>query len=167
MKTEELLETAWYRSPIGWLEIKGSDKGIRSVVYLEDQPEQETIPFCLADCLDQLKQYFNGERTAFSLKLDPAGTAFQLRVWELLLTIPYGCSITYLQLALLSGDAKAVRAVGHANGQNRLNIIIPCHRVIGANGKLTGYGGGLWRKAWLLKHETLGRLPGLFSENSL
>lgn len=163
MKNDPELDTACYLSPIGPLEIKGSDKGIRSILYLDEAPATKAVPESLTSCVQQLDEYFQGNRFRFTLHLDPHGTDFQLRVWEQLREIPFGTTISYLQLALRMGDARTVRAVGHANGQNRLNIVIPCHRVIGANGKLTGYGGGLWRKEWLLKHEIKGSLPGLFS----
>ncbi len=163
---ETKFSTYIYASPIGTLEINGSENGIRSIIYIETTETSDSIPDCLTDCVMQLEEYFNGNRTSFSLKLDPSGSEFQLRVWQQLVTIPFGDTISYLQLAVKTGDAKAVRAVGHANGQNRLNIIIPCHRVIGANGKLTGYGGGLWRKEWLLKHEIKDSMPGLFRTES-
>jgi len=106
----------------------------------------------------QLQAYFAGELTRFELNLDIRGTEFQRRVWSKLLTIPYGLTTTYGRLAEELGDPKAVRAVGLANGRNPISIIIPCHRVIGSNGSLIGYGGGLPRKQWLLAHER-GEVP--------
>jgi len=102
---------------------------------------------------EQLKEYFDGHRRAFDLKLHIRGTEFQELVWKELLKIPYGTTHTYKQQALALKMPGAIRAVGHANGMNRIAIVVPCHRVIGENGKMTGYGGGLWRKRWLLEHE--------------
>jgi methylated-DNA-[protein]-cysteine S-methyltransferase len=101
----------------------------------------------------QLDEYFSGRRTRFDLPLAPAGTPFQKRVWSALADIPYGRTISYIELARTVGDERAVRAVGGANGKNPLPIVLPCHRVIGANGSLAGFGGGIERKRWLLEHE--------------
>ena len=111
------------------------------------------MPPMLIQCVEQLIQYFNGERRIFELPINQTGTAFQMETWNLLMTIPYGKTISYLQLAIKTGDPKATRAVANANGKNNVAIIVPCHRVIGANKELVGYGGGLWRKKWLLEHE--------------
>jgi len=133
------------------------------VIFQENNPDAEQVPACLQDCVTQLNEYFAGERQHFTVKIDPAGTEFQLRVWQKLLQIPFGSTISYLQLARLTGNESNTRAVGNANGKNKINIIVPCHRVIGSNGKLTGYGGGLWRKEFLLKFEMGNAMPGLFS----
>jgi methylated-DNA-[protein]-cysteine S-methyltransferase len=101
----------------------------------------------------QLEEYFHGARQDFDLKLDLSGSPFQLKAWQQLLKIPYGTTVSYLELARRMGDEKALRAVGGANGHNPVSVIVPCHRVIGANGKLVGYRGGLKRKKWLLEHE--------------
>jgi methylated-DNA-[protein]-cysteine S-methyltransferase len=101
----------------------------------------------------QLEEYFEGRRTSFDLPLDLAGTGFQRAVWAELLRVPFGRTISYRDLSIRIGNVKAIRAVGHANGQNPLPILVPCHRVIGADGSLTGYGGGLWRKKILLSLE--------------
>ncbi len=146
-------QTTYYRSPIGMLEIIGSDDGISSIAFVEETAASATIPACLRDGVNQLDEYFNHERTEFSFKLDLCGTEFQKRVWHALLNIPFGKTISYRDVALALGDLKAIRAIGRANGQNPLAIVIPCHRVIGADGSLTGYGGGLWRKDWLLNFE--------------
>jgi methylated-DNA-[protein]-cysteine S-methyltransferase len=100
-----------------------------------------------------LEEYFKGTRREFDLKLRIEGTDFQRRVWDSLCGIPYGCTASYGEIAAIIGNPKASRAVGNANNRNRIPIIIPCHRVVGCNGKLTGYAGGLWRKEWLLSHE--------------
>lgn len=104
-------------------------------------------------CIEQLIQYFQGERRVFELPINQSGSAFQKEVWNELAIIPFGKTISYLELAIRTGDPKATRAVASANGKNNVAIIIPCHRVIGSNRALVGYGGGLWRKKWLLEHE--------------
>ncbi len=111
------------------------------------------MPPMLINCVEQLIQYFNGQRRVFELPLNQAGTPFQQEVWNLLVTIPFGKTISYLDLARKTGDSKATRAVANANGRNNIAIIVPCHRVIGSNKDLVGYAGGLWRKKWLLEHE--------------
>lgn len=115
---------------------------------------KEEIPPMLIQCVEQLIQYFNGQRRIFELPLNQPGTSFQQQTWNLLTAIPFGKTISYLQLAIKTGDPKATRAVANANGRNNIAIIVPCHRVIGSNRELTGYAGGLWRKKWLLDHET-------------
>lgn len=158
--------SAYYHSPVGWLEITGTNSGIRSMKYLETEPEnQGTEQKWLQECVRQLDEYFNGTRRIFNLPLELNGTPFQNQVWNELRRIPFGETISYRDLAGKLGNQGAVRAAGHANGQNPVNIIIPCHRVIGSNGQLTGYGGGLWRKEWLHKFEKSLSLPGLFQED--
>lgn len=112
-----------------------------------------TLPDCLLACHAQLKEYFEGRRKDFDLPLAPSGTPFRHKVWDILRGIPHGRTISYAALATRLGDAAAVRAVGKANGMNPIAIIIPCHRVIGKDGGLVGYAGGLERKRWLLEHE--------------
>ena len=107
----------------------------------------------LARTRDQLSEYFAGTRTSFDLALDPRGTPFELRVWQELRAIPYGATRSYSDIARRLGDPRSTRAVGAANGKNPIPIIVPCHRVIGAHGELTGFGGGIDRKRWLLEHE--------------
>jgi methylated-DNA-[protein]-cysteine S-methyltransferase len=157
------LETTYIKSPVGILEVSGSGKGIRSILFQDVEHEISGVPDCLRECVKQLQEYFSGERTNFELKLDPEGTDFQLNVWKQLQKIPFGKTISYLDLARMTGSETNTRAVGNANGKNKINIVVPCHRVIGTNGKLTGYGGGLWRKEILLKHEIGNTLPGLFA----
>jgi methylated-DNA-[protein]-cysteine S-methyltransferase len=147
-------QTAYYRTPVGTAKIVGSVNGISSITVIdEDHPDSEYIPEELRSCVIQLKEYFNRERTDFELKLDLKGTDFQKEVWNTLLKIPYGKTITYAQQSAEMGDIKKIRAVAAANGKNPVWIVIPCHRVIGSDGSLTGYAGGLWRKKWLLEHE--------------
>jgi methylated-DNA-[protein]-cysteine S-methyltransferase len=157
------LESTYVPSPVGILQITGSSSGIRSILFIDGSSELTEIPSCLQDCVTQLNQYFAGYRKQFDLVIDPVGTDFQLKVWEKLLTIPFGKTISYLDLARLTGSETNTRAVGNANGKNKINIVVPCHRVIGSDGKLTGYGGGLWRKEILLKLEIGNSMPGLFA----
>ena len=145
---------AYYDSEIGVIEITGTEEGIKALEFVESLPRgRKNIHPCLQECIKQLDEYFKGERKEFSLNLQPEGTDFQKKVWDRLLKIPFGNTVSYLDIARALGDEKSVRGVGMANGRNKISIIIPCHRVIGGNGQLIGYGGGLWRKDWLLKHE--------------
>ena len=144
----------YYKTPIGTARIVGDDDGVSSITVLDSEEESSTkIPECLKDCVNQLKEYFQGERTSFNLNLNPQGTSFQKEVWSALQQIPYGTTKSYLKMSKEMGNVKAIRAVASANGKNPLWIVIPCHRVIGNDGSLTGYAGGLWRKRWLLEHE--------------
>lgn len=143
-------------SPIGPLRLKGAANSLVAIYFGDASPNAKEIskkPPLLQEVQVQLKQYFSGERKTFDLPLAPAGTAFEKEVWQALRDIPFGQTITYLELAKKLGDPNKVRAVGRANGQNPLPVIIPCHRVIGSNNKLTGYSGGIERKRWLLQHE--------------
>lgn len=147
-------EKAYYQSATGLIEIVGTAAGLKSLNFVDEQTGADlTVPPGLQATVEQLDDYFHGRRQRFSLQLAPQGTPFQQRVWRELLTIPFGRTVAYLDIARAIGNEQAVRAVGAANGQNPISIIIPCHRVIGRNGQLTGYGGGLWRKEWLLNHE--------------
>ena len=157
------METCIITSPLGFTKIVGDEDGIASISILNSEEKIiDVIPIELEDCVRQLNEYFEGIRTQFDLQLNPEGTAFQKRVWKELQTIPYGKTISYLQLSQQLGDVKAIRAVANANGRNPLWIVIPCHRVIGSNGSLTGYAGGLHRKQWLLEHESPYKQQSLF-----
>jgi len=148
------IETIYYQSPVGLLEISANSEGITSLYFVDEKTKAVSKNNeLLKEAVIQLEEYFNGIRKEFGLKLNPHGTDFQKRVWNELLNVPFGKTNSYLDLSKKLGDAYAVRAVGNANGSNPISIIIPCHRIIGANGKLVGYGGGLWRKEWLLNHE--------------
>lgn len=148
------MEVCCIETPIGYAKIVGDRNGITSVSILDKSENvSEYIPEPLEDCVTQLKAYFNNQLRTFDLKLNPDGTLFQKKVWKHLSQIPYSKTISYLELTKQLGDAKAIRAVANANGKNPIWIIIPCHRVIGADGSLTGYAGGLHRKQWLLNHE--------------
>lgn len=145
--------TGYYSSPLGWLKIQSTDHGIVSVLFTEESERTGNEHQLVSACCQQLDQYFSGERKIFDLPLSQEGTVFQKKVWDLLYQIPYGRTISYMDLAKQYGDVKAIRAIASANGKNNLTIIVPCHRVIGSNRSLTGYAGGLWRKHWLLEHE--------------
>ena len=146
--------TAYYESEIGTLGIVGSRQGILSLNFVQGKkPFVKDCHPCLQACLSQLDGYFQGRRKSFSLPLLVQGTPFQERVWKALLDIPYGEVQSYGDIAKKIGHKNAFRAVGNANHRNRIAIIIPCHRVIGSDGSLTGYAGGIWRKEWLLEHE--------------
>lgn len=149
--------STYYHSPVGILKISGTAEFISEVTFHDTTQKQparpKDLPPLVIHCIEQLIQYFNGERRVFELPIHQEGTPFQLTTWNLLMSIPYGKTISYLELATRTGDPKATRAVANANGRNNVAIIVPCHRVIGANRELTGYGGGLWRKKWLLDHE--------------
>lgn len=157
------LQTTYYKTPIGTAKIVGDQDGIQSISVLDDEVEtSKNIPNCLQECVTQLDEYFKGEREEFNLKLNPQGTSFQQSVWKELLNISFGKSRTYLEQTKQLGDVKAIRAVASANGKNPIWIIIPCHRVIGSDGSLTGYAGGVWRKKWLLEHESGYKQQSLF-----
>ena len=156
-------QTTYYKTPIGTAKIVGDENGIQAVSVLEEDIEtSREIADCLQDCVAQLKDYFEGKRNNFDLKLNPQGTTFQKKVWDELLNIPYNKTRTYLEQSKALGDVKAIRAVASANGKNPIWIIIPCHRVIGSDGSLTGYAGKIWRKEWLLNHENPVKQQSLF-----
>ena len=148
--------TAYYSSPIGALQIQCDDAHIASILFMDAEPVLPMEPSghpLLQQATQQLDEYFNGQRKQFDLPLLQKGSPFQSKVWELLTAIPYGKTISYMDMAKQYGDVKAIRAVAAANGKNNIAIVVPCHRVIGSNASLTGYAGGLWRKKWLLQHE--------------
>ena len=150
-----------YHSPVGFINIKVSDGCINELIYIDDETSviPDKIKLSLSDtkilkkCISQFDEYFSGKRKIFDLPISQQGSEFQQKVWKELLNVPFGKTISYLQLAQKLGDLKAIRAAASANGRNKLNIIVPCHRVIGSDGSLTGYGGGLPKKKWLLEHE--------------
>ncbi len=148
----------YYSSPVGDLLIESEEERITAVHFLKEARHEENVTPAVAQCITELDEYFLKGRKFFSVELDPRGSDFQKKVWMELLNIGYGGTCSYESLAIRVGDINAVRAVGLANGQNPIAIIIPCHRVIGKNGDLVGYGGGLDNKVWLLQHE------GAFSE---
>lgn len=145
------------KSPIGIIEINATSEALLSVKYIFDKKDfsgENKSSNLVADAVMQLNEYFNGKRMQFELPLATnIGTDFQIKVWQKLQKIPYGKTSSYLNLAIEMGSEKTIRAVAGANGKNPWAIIVPCHRVIGSDGKLVGYAGGLWRKKWLLEHE--------------
>ena len=147
------MKKARIRTPIGIAELCGDENGLTSVKVLEEGVVSSEIPEELKVAVQQFRAYFQGELKKFDLKLNPSGTDFQKKVWEKLLEIPYGATTSYLKLSRDLGDEKAIRAVASANARNPLWIVVPCHRVIGSDGSLTGYAGGLHRKQWLLELE--------------
>lgn len=150
-------------SPLGFTQITGDANGISTITVLNSNEKiTDIIPETLQDCVYQLYEYFEGNRKEFNLTLNPEGTSFQKSVWDALSKIPYGKTASYLELSKQLGDVKAIRAVANANGKNPLWIVIPCHRVIGSDGSLTGYAGGLHRKKWLLEHESPYKQQSLF-----
>ncbi len=146
--------TVYYKSPIGWIGISGTKEGIEKVRFVpRKRNDTKDPPICLQLCRKQLEEYFEAGGTTFAVPLSMEGTAFQKAVWRALLEIPYGKVMTYGELARAVGRPNAARAVGQANNANPVPILVPCHRVLGARGRLVGYGSGLWRKEWLLRHE--------------
>jgi len=157
------METCIIKTPLGYTKITGDANGIASVTVLDSEEKAtDIIPIHLEDCAYQLQEYFQGTRKHFDLKLNPEGTRFQKQIWQMLEQIPYGKRVSYLDLAKQLGDVKTIRAVANANAKNPLWIIVPCHRVIGTDGSLTGYAGGLHRKQWLLNHESPFKQQSLF-----
>jgi methylated-DNA-[protein]-cysteine S-methyltransferase len=153
---------AFVETPIGIAKIAGDEKGISIISVSDEGNISSSIPVVLQEAVTQLNEYFEGKRTDFTFKLNPSGTDFQQKVWKGLLEIPFGKTNSYLELSKKLGDVKAIRAVASANGKNPLWIVFPCHRVIGTDGSLTGYAGGLWRKKWLLEHENPTTQQSLF-----
>lgn len=164
-----------YLSPLGEILIEGTDEAVHSILFTDTaipegwpttnpfpaagMPDTQSdavnsdLPSALLKCRLQLIEYFLGQRRTFDFPYAFGGTLFQRAVWNELAAVPYGASRSYKDLAAAVGSERAVRAVGSANGRNKLSIVLPCHRIIGSGGKLTGYAGGLWRKEWLLRHE--------------
>ena len=143
----------YYDSPIGLVEIGGTPDGITSLFFVEERRSGVATNEMCEQAVKQISEYFTGSRQEFDLPILLSGTEFQRQVWQELRSIPFGQTVSYGDLARAIGKPSAVRAVGAANGDNPVSIIVPCHRVIGSDGGLTGYGGGLERKRWLLKHE--------------
>lgn len=147
--------TTFYSSPIGLMEISSTDKAVVAVSFVEtkEKASTESIPDCLKACVEQLDEYFRGARKAFTVPLLLEGTSFQQQVWSELENIPFGKTTSYLALARKLNNPNAMRAIGNTNSKNKICILLPCHRVIGHDGSMVGYAGGLWRKKWLLAHE--------------
>ena len=152
--------TSYLSSPLGDLEVSATEEYISSIHFVESikrpsprKPSTEYVPDSIHELTFQLEEYFSGKRKTFDIAFKQEGTAFQQLVWKELENIPFGKTISYLELSRRIGNEKAIRAVGTTNGLNQMSLIVPCHRVIGSNGSLVGYGGDLWRKKWLLAHE--------------
>ena len=147
------METTYFSSPIGVVKIVGDFDGVIEISVLDVKIDFTEIPDSLSKSVNQLREYFDGKRETFDFKTNQKGTLFQQKVWNELCNISFGKTISYLELAKRLGDPKVIRAAAAANGKNKLWIVVPCHRVIGSDGSLTGYAGGLGRKKWLLEHE--------------
>ncbi|UHG89334.1 methylated-DNA--[protein]-cysteine S-methyltransferase [Spirosoma oryzicola] len=150
------MTTIIFESPLGLVQVTGDEAGVSAISCVNvsvDEPVSAFIPEPVSQAVQQLADYFAGTRKTFDFLINPAGTTFQQTVWKALLNVPFGTTLSYLALTRRIGDEKAIRAVAAANGKNPLWIVVPCHRIIGSNGSLTGYAGGLWRKKWLLEHE--------------
>ncbi|GAB3545623.1 methylated-DNA--[protein]-cysteine S-methyltransferase [Spirosoma fluminis] len=149
--------TSYFESPLGWVRITGDRKGVSSIsckdVVADALDSESAVAAPVQQAVTQLQEYFAGTRQTFEFLMNPVGTSFQQSVWRALRNVPFGTTLSYLALTRQIGDEKAIRAVAAANGKNPLWIVVPCHRIIGSDGSLTGYAGGLWRKQWLLEHE--------------
>ena len=157
------MKIAFVKTPIGLAEIQGDENGVSNIHLKNEEIRRVSkVPQELEEAVRQIQEYFEGNRTQFTFLLNPSGTKFQKKVWQELLKIPFGKTSSYMELSKRLGDVKAIRAVASANGKNPLWIVIPCHRVIGTDGSLTGYAGGLWRKKWLLEHENPVKQETLF-----
>jgi methylated-DNA-[protein]-cysteine S-methyltransferase len=144
---------AYYKSKIGYIKILGTKSKILSINFVRIKKGKNSDIRILKQCVKQLDEYFRGHRRKFSVDIVLNGTHFQKSVWRQLQKIPYGHTVLYKDIARTIKNKDGVRAVGNANHKNKLAIVIPCHRVIGSDGSLVGYGGGLWRKKWLIEHE--------------
>ncbi len=160
---EEKRFTTYIDSALGWIEIGSNETHIKTLYFHDEVGESDkSVPRVLQDARKQVSNYFNRKFKFFTLPLEPEGTDFRKTVWDELLNIQFGKTCSYLELSRRIGNEKAIRAVGTANGSNPISLIIPCHRVIGSDGSLTGYGGGLWRKKWLLEFEAESKQGDLF-----
>lgn len=157
------MEKLVINSPLGFVCLEGDENGISKIsVTSEALVLSDDIPCVFMEVVSQLNDYFEGNRKEFDFKMNPQGTDFQKKVWNELLKVSYGKTASYQEITNSLGDPKAIRAVANANGKNPLWIVIPCHRIIGSDGSLTGYAGGLWRKKWLLEHENPVKQQSLF-----
>jgi len=150
--------STYYHSPIGLLKISGTENFICEISFVDSNlqiegDEKNSLHPILINCIEELIQYFHGGRRVFEFPMNQDGTEFQQKVWSELMNIPFGKTISYLELSKRLGDPKSIRAAASANGKNNIAIVVPCHRVIGSKSDLVGYAGGLKRKKWLLEHE--------------
>jgi methylated-DNA-[protein]-cysteine S-methyltransferase len=162
MSTALDISTTYYKSPLGLLRVGGTSSYINEISFVDHLDDSESeqaglrgpVPPLVIQCIEQLIQYFQGQRRVFDFPICQEATPFQQSVYTELAVIPFGKTVSYLELSRRLGDTKAIRAAAAANGKNNIVIVVPCHRVIGSKRDLVGYGGGLWRKKWLLDHET-------------
>ena len=147
------MNKAYYKSPLGWIELIADNKYLLGMSFIKNKKSRNATSLVLKKIIKQLDEYFHNKRQRFDIAIKLDGTAWQNLVWQELVKIPYGSIISYQDLAKMAGRSQAARAVGSAVNKNKIGIIIPCHRVIGSNGQLVGYEGGLWRKKWLLEYE--------------
>ena len=149
------MKTYYYHSPIGWIELKSENEALCSLIFVDEHKESndDQPDVFFKACIDQLSAYFDGTLQNFDILINYSGTLFQIQIWEELKNVAYGETASYEELSIRIKNPKAIRAVANANAQNKFHLIIPCHRIIGKNGALTGYAGGIWRKQWLLDHE--------------
>jgi methylated-DNA-[protein]-cysteine S-methyltransferase len=150
------MTTTIFDSPLGLVRVTGDEAGVSAISCVDVSPDEAVsinLPQPVQQAVVQLTEYFAGTRQTFNFLMNPTGTVFQQNVWKALLDVPFGTTLSYLAITRRIGDEKAIRAVAAANGKNPLWIVVPCHRIIGSDGSLTGYAGGLWRKKWLLEHE--------------
>lgn len=157
-------DAAYLHSPIGILKILGNERAVASIQFVEkiDTTPSLKLGKAVVDCTQQLEEYFNRSRQSFDISLDFQGTPFQQKVWEFLKGIDFGKTASYKDIAVKMDNLGAIRAIGRANGANPFAIVIPCHRIIGSDGSLTGYAGELWRKKWLLDFEQQYKQLSLF-----
>ena len=156
------MKEVFLQTPIGCLHIEGDVGGVKRMTFADQTLTSRHIPNELSEAARQMREYFEGKRNEFSFALQPAGTDFQQKVWKTLLETPFGKTISYQELAERLGDPLVIRAAASANGKNPIAVAIPCHRVIGSDGSMTGYAGGLSRKAWLIEHESPVKQMSLF-----
>ena len=156
------MENCHLKTPIGTMKISGDAQGVSEIIFTNSSEISNQIPEVLQQCVTQIEEYFSLNRTVFTFKINQNGTSFQEKVWQELSDIPFGKTISYLDLAKKLGNQKVIRAAATANGKNKLLIVVPCHRVIGSDGSLTGYAGELWRKKWFLEHENPTKQESLF-----
>ena len=159
---KNLLDKFCFSSPIGWINIVAENRSVKEVSFVNSFIEHDSSNVFLKEVEKEFEEYFNGQRKEFTFNCEPDGTDFQKKVWNELLNIPYGKTVSYLDMARKLGDEKVIRAAASANGKNPIAIVIPCHRVIGSDGSLTGYAGGMDKKEWLLSHEVGVYAPTLF-----
>ena len=148
------MSSAYLSSPLGFIEVRGDEQTITSIKFNEGGNASSKSSGIVEECRRQLQEFFKGKRRQFNLPLNPEGTEFQKKVWSIVKEAPFGETITYSSIAVKLGDVKLTRAVGYANGQNPILLLIPCHRVIATDGSLAGYAAGIDRKRWLLDYES-------------